>query len=83
MGGRKTKNEGTINQIQPLKPKDMTAKEKAQDLISEYWNTATECAIIHVKGIIKELKEASSEYNFDLSAYIEHWQEVLTELEKM
>ena len=72
----------------------MTAKEKAIEIAKQYWlamgsqnyPTAIKCAIIHVKGIIEELK-ALEDFNSESFATVVskrmEYEEVLTELNQM
>lgn len=65
----------------------MTAKEKAQEIKSEYWGTSTECAIIYVKGIIEAIKTTTGHLTLNKLEQTEvikdlnYWRQVLTELD--
>ena len=74
----------------------MTPKEKAEELFKQYysylkanlmddreaWEDAKECALILVDEIIKVLVELSKE-EFTFIYYVEYWQEVKQEIEKL
>jgi hypothetical protein len=64
----------------------MTPKEKAEELVIEYWHLlndlriAKQCALIAVDEILKELFNDELYY---LETKIHYWQEVKQEIQKL
>lgn len=70
----------------------MTAKDKAIELVENFYNetailskdTAWQCAKFHIKEVIKLLESIYDVHlDIDTQLRIEHYQQVLTELNQM
>lgn len=70
----------------------MTPKEKARELVERYhdefgmlWYTAKKCALIAVDEIlnVRSLKSQRCGYEIVNDGYIEYWQQVKNEIEKL
>lgn len=83
-----------LNMIDYVLYRNQETKAEAEKIIQEFydiladqttnldcWEIAKRCAIIHVKGIIKEMDMVKSEINPQWDRW-KHWQSILTELER-